>query len=241
MKELKTAPNQKVVTIHKVHGKGGKIVDIASNKNAMKELSLAAYELYMHFMLSIPGYTEALSLQCITATTSLKERTYYKAVNELIEKGYLVKETHSNFKDYYGFYENPNLHDAWLLTVEEYIEKFLTPGVDVPPGTTLIKLSQEVIDPPEKYEPLIEAKIHTLTYDEFLQTLYWRAIAAFKRKQMGYKCELCGNSKKLNVHHRTYIIHGVEHTSEVIEKDLMLVCEECHRDIHINNLTPQND
>lgn len=230
MQNIKAAPNQKVVTIHKVHGKSGKLLDIASNKKAMKELSLAAYELYMHFILSMPGYTEALSLQSITETTSLKERTYYKAVNELIEKGHLVKETHKNFKDYYGFYENP--HNTHPLSVEEYIEKFLAPGVDVPSGTTLIGLSKEVIDPPEEYESLIEAKIHTLTYDEFLQTLYWRAIAAFKRKQMGYKCEICGSSKKLNVHHKTYIIHGVEHDSEVIEKDLMLTCEKCHGDIH---------
>ena len=230
MQKIKAAPNQKVVTIHKVHGKSGKILDIASNKKAMKELSLAAYELYMHFILSMPGYTEALSLQSIIETTSLKERTYYKAVNELIEKGYLVKETHNNFKDYYGFYENP--YHTQPLSVEEYIKQFLTPGADIPSGVTLIELSKAIIGPPAEYEPLIEAKIHTLTYDEFLQTLYWKAIAAYKRKQKDYKCELCGSSQKLNVHHKTYIIHGVEHNSEVIEKDLMLICEKCHGDIH---------
>lgn len=232
MNKLKVAPNQKVVTVHKVHGKSGRILDISANKEAMKQLSTDAYVLYMHFILSVPDYTEALSLQHISEVTSLKERTYYKAINELIEKGYLIKEPSNNFKDYYGFYESPNMYIDHQLTVEEYIEKFLVPGAEVPTDTTLFELSKEVIDPPEEYETLIEAKIRTLTYDEFLQTLYWKAIAAFKRKQMGYKCEICGSSKKLNVHHRTYLIHGIEHYSGIIEKDMMLVCEQCHRKIH---------
>lgn len=120
------------------------------------------------------------------------------------------------------------------MKVEEYIDKYLVPNTDVLQDTILIELAKEIIDPPIEYEPLIEERIHSLTYSEFLQTLYWRAIAAFKRRQMRYKCELCGGYKNLNVHHRTYIIHGVEHDSEVIEKDLMLVCEKCHRKIHKN-------
>lgn len=232
MNKLKVAPNQKVITVHKVHGKGGRILDILANKEAMKQLSADAYSLYMHFILSMPDYTEALSLQHISETTSLKERTYYKAINELIEKGYLVKESHNNFKEYYGFYESPNMHTNYQLTVDEYITKFLVPSTEVLSDIALLKLSKEVINPPVEYEQLIEAKIHTLTYDDFLQTLYWRVIAAYKRKQMGYRCEICGSTKKLNVHHKTYIIHGVEHDSEVIEKDLMLTCEKCHGDIH---------
>ena len=118
------------------------------------------------------------------------------------------------------------------MGVKEYIIKYLTPSSETLPDAILVQLSSEVINPPIEYEPLIEEKIHTLTYDEFLQTLYWKVIAAVKRRQMRYKCELCGDYKNLNVHHRTYIIHGVEHDSEVIEKDLMLVCEQCHRKIH---------
>ena len=38
-------------------------------------------------------------------TSSLSERTYYKSVNELIEKGYLVKTPHEQIKEYYLFYE----------------------------------------------------------------------------------------------------------------------------------------
>lgn len=103
--ELKLAPNQKVVTVIKSKPKGY-ILDITANRVAHKKLSSDAYSLYMHFVLNIPGYTEALSMKHITSSTGLSERTYYKAVNELIEKRYLVKTKHEQIKEYYLFYEN---------------------------------------------------------------------------------------------------------------------------------------
>lgn len=104
---VKVAPNQKVIEIHKVHAKGGRILDIAANRKAQLELSPQGFVLYMHFVLNLPGYREALSVKHITETTSLSERGYYKAVNELIEKRYLVKEPSTEFSEYYGFYEAP--------------------------------------------------------------------------------------------------------------------------------------
>ena len=118
------------------------------------------------------------------------------------------------------------------ITVDEYIKKYLDPKIKSLPDMTFDDMAKEIINPPCEYEELIEQKIHTLTYAEFLQTLYWRVIAAYKRKLEGYKCEVCGSTKNLNVHHRTYIIHGVEHDSEVIEKDLMLLCGKCHQEVH---------
>ena len=106
--DVKVVPNQKVIEIHKVHAKGGRILDIATNRVAQRTLSAQAYILYMHFILNLPGYREALSLQYITDSTSLSERGYYKAVNELIEKKYLVREPSKDFSEYYGFYECPS-------------------------------------------------------------------------------------------------------------------------------------
>ena len=103
--DIKLAPNQKVVTVIKSKPKGY-ILDIEANKIARETLSSDAYSLYMHFVLNIPGYTEALSMKYNLNTSSLSERTYYKAVNELIEKGYLVKKPHDQIKEYYLFYEN---------------------------------------------------------------------------------------------------------------------------------------
>lgn len=105
--DIKLAPNQKVVTVVKSKPKGY-ILDIEANKLARKTLSSDAYSLYMHFVLNIPGYTEALSMKHNLDTSTLSERTYYKAVNELIEKGYLVKTPHEQIKEYYLFYESGN-------------------------------------------------------------------------------------------------------------------------------------
>ena len=107
--DVKVVPNQKVIEIHKVHAKGGRILDITANRKAQCELSAQAYILYMHFILNLPGYREALSVAHITETTSLSERGYYKAVNELIEKKYLVKTLSTEFSEFYVFYETPPL------------------------------------------------------------------------------------------------------------------------------------
>ena len=101
---LKIAPNQKVVTVRKSKPRGY-VLDIEANKLARKTLSSDAYSLYMHFVLNVPGYTEALSMKHNLDTSSLSERTYYKSVNELIDKNYLVKTPHEQIKEYYIFYE----------------------------------------------------------------------------------------------------------------------------------------
>lgn len=107
--DVKVVPNQKVVEIHKVHAKGGRVLDIPTNRKAQHELSPQTYMLYMHFVLNLPGYREALSIKHITETTSLSERGYYKAVNELIEKQYLVPKPSTEFSEFYFFCEDPSL------------------------------------------------------------------------------------------------------------------------------------
>ena len=105
--DVKVFPNQKVIEIHKVHDKGGRILDIPTNRQAQKELSAQTYVLYMHFVLNLPEYKEALSLKHILETTSLSERGYYKAVNELIDKQYLVRKPNKEYAEFYYFYEKP--------------------------------------------------------------------------------------------------------------------------------------
>lgn len=102
---IKVVTNQKVVTVKKIHPKSY-ILDVRANRRAMKALSAAGYELYMYFIINVPGYTEALSLKNITNKTSLTEKPYYRAVNELIAKEYLVREHHKDFAEYYVLYED---------------------------------------------------------------------------------------------------------------------------------------
>lgn len=121
---IKVVPNQKVIEIHKVNPKGKGILDIAANKEAMQVLSPNGYILYMHFVLNIPGYIEALSSKYITDNTTLSEKGYYKSVDELIVKQYLVKEPNSNFKEYYAFYESPRINPLFEISS----------GLDLPKG-----------------------------------------------------------------------------------------------------------
>ena len=72
----------------------------------------------MHFVLNIPGYQEALSVKSLTESTALSTKTYYKAVSELIEKQYLVKEPNKFFSEYYAFYENPNLSVSQIANTQ---------------------------------------------------------------------------------------------------------------------------
>lgn len=106
--DVKVAPNQKVVEVHKEKFKS--VMNIQLNRKAQVTLSLQAYALYMHFMCNIHGYRELLSPEQISKTTALGEKAYYKAVKELIEKKYLVKVENTDMPNYYVFYEDPSLH-----------------------------------------------------------------------------------------------------------------------------------
>ena len=114
--DIKVVPNQKVIEIHKVKEKGAGILDIAANKRAMKNLTANAYTLYMHFVLNIPGYKEALSLSYILENTSLSERGYYNAIKELIDKQYIIKEYNKEYSNYYLFFEDPSLNFKKLIS-----------------------------------------------------------------------------------------------------------------------------
>lgn len=67
-----------------------------------------------------------------------------------------------------------------------------------------------------------------IPYSEFLNSAYWRSIASHLKDTAG-KCELCGMTARLVVHHKTYRHHGDElnHLD-----DLIVLCRECHEKEH---------
>ena len=84
----------------------------------------------------------------------------------------------------------------------------------------------------------IKKLVKNLDYKtEFLYSPYWRWVRHQKLICFGNKCELCGNRKKLHIHHRKYDNHGLEHKWEIMYKDLMIACECCHNKIHGYALT----
>lgn len=125
--DLHVAPNQKVIEIVKSDPK--KPIDRIANELASKTLTPEAYMLYMYFNRNIHGYTEVLLLDRVKEHTTLGPRMYYRAVNELIEKGYLKYKYNPEIKTYYLFYETlvseqaiKKLHDE-NLSVDKIANK----------------------------------------------------------------------------------------------------------------------
>lgn len=83
------AKNQKVIKIHRVQ----KSINFKANQEAMKALSNHAYVMYMYLLLHTQNRVWALSSKDVYNKTNLTERTYPKAVQELIDKDYLTKGT----------------------------------------------------------------------------------------------------------------------------------------------------
>lgn len=82
-------------------------------------------------------------------------------------------------------------------------------------------------------EDEIKQRIKELDYQtEFLHSAYWTWVRHHKLINFGNKCELCGSKNKMQIHHRRYDNHGLEHKWEVMYKDLMITCEVCHSKIH---------
>ena len=75
----------------------------------------------------------------------------------------------------------------------------------------------------------VEAFIKSMKYRDFLNTPYWKIVAAYVKYKAKFKCQICGKSGVLNVHHRNYEHHGTEvyHT-----EDLICLCDECHNLYH---------
>ena len=70
--------------------------------------------------------------------------------------------------------------------------------------------------------------LRSLKYDEFLKTRYWMSISRFIRERSG-KCDECGTTTNLHVHHLSYENHGYEHRHL---EDLRCLCKDCHLKAH---------
>lgn len=78
----------------------------------------------------------------------------------------------------------------------------------------------------------IRDEINKLSYSDFLKTEYWKGIRHYKLYNANYKCALCNSKEKLNVHHKTYEHHGLEHIKKYADEDLIVLCNDCHEKFH---------
>nr|DAU90325.1 MAG TPA: HNH endonuclease bacteriophage, HNH Endonuclease, DNA.52A [Bacteriophage sp.] len=129
----------------------------------------------------------------------------------------------------------------WLEEqADEWIEQektlTLDPTKQFNPGIS-VKEKFELIQPPQdskgEHERLLEQAVKSMKYHDFLKTPYWNACACRRRQMAGYACELCGaTGVALQVHHKTYEHHGMEHIERILRKDTVVLCENCHAKFH---------
>lgn len=82
---IHVVPKQKIVQIHRERG-----IDFELNRQAIKQLSSDAYTLYMYILTRCTTKAWYLSSTDVYENTSLRRRTYTKAIAELQEKKYLI-------------------------------------------------------------------------------------------------------------------------------------------------------
>lgn len=75
-----------------------------------------------------------------------------------------------------------------------------------------------------------------LDYYRWINSNAYRKKRNEKLKEVGYKCELCGSAKNLQVHHITYDNLGYEPLD-----DLLVVCRKCHEELHKEDLKQKED
>ena len=68
------------------------------------------------------------------------------------------------------------------------------------------------------------------TYHDYLITRHWKERSK-KIKEKREKCEWCGNTECLEVHHLTY-----ERLYCELDRDLVLLCHDCHTLYHEEDL-----
>lgn len=120
------------------------------------------------------------------------------------------------------------------IRTKRYIESYLNPNNSFKKEIS----SQEKIDSimglfyGYGFHEEVEKTILQMSYSDFLSTPYWDGIRNYKLKRAKYCCQLCGNKGILNVHHKTYKNHGKEHLKSVADKDLIVLCKDCHEKFH---------
>lgn len=65
-------------------------------------------------------------------------------------------------------------------------------------------------------------------YDRFMKSDTWEHLRSLKLRQARNRCEKCGDTERLEVHHLTYDRFGGDERMT----DLQVLCHTCHEDAH---------
>ena len=92
----------KTVSIDKVKSQIFCMYSLEHNRNAMRTLTKSAYYLYTYFVQNQDCFVLDLRRTHVMKITGLSKTSYYEAMEELIDKGYLT-----TCSDGYEFHECP--------------------------------------------------------------------------------------------------------------------------------------
>ena len=127
-----TYPNQRVITIKETatpeKGTNERFVvfDYEIMMKAVRDLTPTTYPVWIYLNANKKGYEFALSTTDICAQTGLSPSTAKKAINELIEKRYLVLEP--NKTKHYDFYSTPQADTNALPNPTSKVVPFILPS-----------------------------------------------------------------------------------------------------------------
>lgn len=111
--KIHTVPNQRIITIHKEKGTRANLytMNVLDNLNeAMQTLeNKASFKLYMYLAQNQNDYEMALSSKDFFNTSGCGNTAYISAFEELVEKGYLIKDDLR--KNRYDFYDKPQIQE----------------------------------------------------------------------------------------------------------------------------------
>ena len=68
------------------------------------------------------------------------------------------------------------------------------------------------------------------SYNDQLKDMRWKKLANKIRKRDRYTCQMCGNHKKLQVHHKHYIKGRLAWEYE--DNNFITLCRDCHKGVH---------
>lgn len=69
-------------------------------------------------------------------------------------------------------------------------------------------------------------------YCELLQTQEWKDFSSAVKKHYGNKCQQCGSTEGLEVHHNHYRRHGHSLPWAYYYKEMTVLCHDCHQKVH---------
>lgn len=102
----------------------------------------------------------------------------------------------------------------------------------------LEKIKREKKDTKE-IKVIPKTKDNLIPYDKQLKDKRWQNLRQEIIKERGEKCELCGKTRNLCVHHKVYI--KGRYAWEYPKKHLIVLCNRCHEKVHGIDLDKRMD